>query len=686
MLKWQTCRRSAALAAAVLLSATAAQAASPWWNAHWSHRRPVAVEHAAATALPGLDAAAVALDTAGLARGDAADVRVVAPNGREVPRRILHTGPVGQVRLAFALRGESGEYHVYFGNADACEPATQVFQLQRGLIHEVREFAGGRFDTLDNVRALLREGTLLGRAPADRVFVGHNPFGATNRIVSAFRGHFWADEDGDYAFAIASRNASFLLVDGRVAIANPGRHGVAAYDRHAARVPLSRGLHQLEVLHASDEGDPVVAVAWQPPWRRALEIMPADAFAPLLRATAGVLEARDGRPCADIDALHAGEAWAGDAPVQRMLLRAAISNAPVRGSQWQWDLGDGQNAQGAEVEHVYLAAGIYTVTATCRSGSETFTRRMQLAVARPWAALPHLKPDDPAHCAAIVSKYDFAALPSGAHVPAIELLHEARLPSAALAACDAFWRRLDANACQVEEALPAYLEIVRSSGDDAALVRRLLADARAASTAPAAALYAAAAQVYLDQGDARSALRLLLYAQKIASAAAARRVQIAIGDAHRLLGDAAAAAAAYAEADNATIPAARVALRRGDFARTAEDYIRRGLLEDAADTLRQWQDALPADKLQGFWSLHRMRMLLAAKDFAGAEREGRALLAVNPASPHAAEVLMLTAQACEAAGKTNEALAAWKRLATSYPESVFAEMARTNAGLHTVKR
>lgn len=89
------------------------------------------------------------------------------------------------------------------------------------------------------------------------------------------------------------------------------------------------------------------------------------------------------------------EGQRGVAPHQA-LFRAELpsSNATV-----QWDFGDGQSAQGAQVAHVYTQPGQYTVTATASVGGSSLTGTGQVTVSAgtepPVAEAPQPSPGTP---------------------------------------------------------------------------------------------------------------------------------------------------------------------------------------------------------------------------------------------------------------------------------------------------
>ena len=123
------------------------------------------------------------------------------------------------------------------------------------------------------------------------------------------------------------------------------------------------------------------------------------------------------------------------------------------------------------------------------------------------------------------------------------------------------------------------------------------------------------------------------------------------------------------------VAAGRTAILKGDYARHVEDYLRRKAYDDAEDYLRRWENAFPADKLEGYWSLLRVELLLARRRWGEAVREVEILCRVNPASNYAAEMLMLAADACLKTGDRDKGKDLLKRIVEKYPESPLAAKA-----------
>lgn len=679
------------LLAGAFVAALGAAPAQAWWNAAWTARRAVTVPDYKPSKLPGDDIAVVTLPTGGLAKPDGSDVRVATAEDNEVPCRVLMDGPADQVRVAFALRG-AGRYYVYFGNPKADAPKEKL-DIRRGVLLEMWGFPGGPFRTLGHVQDVFYKAkNLLGRDFRDRIWNAHNPFGPQAAVAATYTGWLNVIAEGEYTFATSSQNASFLLLDDQLLVDNGGAHGPQADITRNAKTKLTAGLHKLTFLHVSNGGDPVAVVAWCPPWetdKRKFTFVPPGSYAPVVRAAPGMLE--QAGQSAGIDFLydHAGESFVENRYYQRFTFNALAAGQSPRNVQWKWDFGDGQTASDPQPQHVYLVPGEYKVTLTAVVGGAKLARENRLFVSRPWDRVTENKLDGIREQAAIVQKYDFRALPAAAAGEAVILLNRAGSAEGVIGAGEAFLAADKPAANLLGEVLPLYVKALVAGGQYDAAVESLLKAAQKSAANPgvAAAMLNQAGRVALEyKEDAKAAADL--FAQVIqrhaatAGAAAVRQARIGLGDVAKFQGDYARAKQAYEDARPRPLDRPGGApFQKGDFARHVEEYIRTRDYPSADDYLERWAEAFPLDKLEGYWSLLRARMLYERGLFPQALREGLVLVKANPTSNYAAELLMLCADAYQKLKQPEKAAEVWRRVVKEYAESsLAADAAKRLAG------
>ncbi|HOF17570.1 MAG TPA: PKD domain-containing protein [Phycisphaerae bacterium] len=671
-------------ALAVLLAASPAFGAAGWWNVAWAHRRAIDVESYQPTKLPGDDVGVVTMPTAGLTRADGADVRVTTSAGKPLPTRVLSTGPGDRAVVAFALEPGTTRYYAYFGCADP-PPQAKPLDIRRGVLQQTWANPGGGTGNLEQARAVFeRAKTLLGADFRDRIFQAHNPFGPQTNLATIYTAWLNCPADGKYLFCLSSQNASFLLVDDALLLDNGGFHAPQDNISKRTAADLKAGLHKLTVYHVSSWGDPTMVVAWRPPETWRVEPVPPGAFAPVFRGRCGPIEDYGRGGSIDFVPDHAGEAFMDNAYFQRYAFEALTAGRLGQNVSWRWDFGDGQTSEKASVEHVYLADGLYTVTLTARTALGELKRTNRISVTRDWDAVIRNEVDGLGKHARIVAGYDFRTLDAESAGPAMALLKRAGSAAAVLRAGEGFLRRDSAPATAVQQVVPAYADALAAAGQATEAVIALIRGSKMTDHAGVTAeLLVQAGQITLDRlgkiDDAEKLFATVLQKYALVSSSPAIRLaRIGLGDVRRARGERDKAMEAYLAAGASLPPNARGGepVVRGDFVRHVEAYLRDRKLRDAEDYLDRWEQALPADKLDGFSTLYRVRLRMDQKQYAPAAREAETLVRVSPASNYAPELLLMAAECYEKLNDAPAAKAALKRVVEKYPESSLAATAR----------
>jgi tetratricopeptide (TPR) repeat protein len=673
-------------------------AQTAWWDQNWQYRRVVDIPGAGGPAAPGKpqtpkagggraegdEIAWVTIPTGGLCKPDGSDIRVATGSREEVLSAVLMVGPGDFAKVAFALRGQVGRYYVYFGNANPSAPKGTL-EIRRGVLMETKLHDGKAPVILAHARqAFDNSPALLGRAFRPDISIGHNPFGPQSNIVSRHTAWLDCPAEGIYQFACSSQDASFLLIDDKEVVANGGAHMPQRDVSKRGSVKLSAGLHKLTLYHVNLTGDPVVVAAWQAPGELRIWPIPPHAFEPVSQAHAGAMEQWGKPACASFLVRHGGEVFVAGRYYQRWVFEAAVAAGRTGGKvEFGWDFGDGQTATGTKVEHVYFVSGAQAVTLTAKTAGRDLTCRNVIYNTRPWDEAPIDRFDSLALHGQIVQGYDFAALPVEANAHAVLLLHAAGAAGAmAKAGAAMLARDLGPADALISETLP----LVASGLAPAARAGAYLQGEKFAKTASVrAALAERAAGTMLDDlADPNAAMatftRVVRDYGSVSGLQAVRAAKIGIGDVWRARGDLAEARKAYAAVGYGPgINPARVEIAKGGYAWHVEQYLRDGQFADAEEYIETWGRDIPADKLEGYWSLLVARKCMARKDYAGAAREAAVLVKVNPRSNYAAELLMLAAKAQDKLGKSAEAAAARRQIVQQYPESPLAEEAKAKA-------
>lgn len=674
---------AAVMLAALVASPRPAGAAVAWWNYQWKCRRRVTIPQTAPSKLPGDDIAVVAIPTGGRTSPDAKDVRVTTAARREMPSRVLMIGPGDFIRVAFATQPGVTDYYVYYGNPNPPRPPRELV-VKRGVLLSTWKYPGGSTGTLGKVKSIFTKvETFIGRDFQNRIFMGYNPFGPQQELASTFVAYLKCPATGKYVFSTSSQNASFLTVDDKLIVANGGSHSPQRDIRRRGEVYLKAGLHKATFYHVSPWGNPVAVVAWQAPGQKRVRVIPPEAYAPVARGTPGAMEEL-AKGSVDFVPVHGGETFMKNRYYQRYTFEAVHTGTIIgkNVTKWTWDFGDGETARGAKVQHVYFINGMHTVTLTGKTVGGTLVRSNRIYVTRPWQSVTKNRLDSIKDHAKIAAGYSFDKLEPAAMVEAAYLFQRTGRKDGLMKVGAAFVSRRTVTKKTASRLVPIYAEALVAAGQADKAMEVLLAGAKLErDSVGGAQLMVLAGRICVEHlNDPPQAMTLFNLAVRkygaLTSSIWIRRARIGVGDAWRLTGDGAKAREAYEIAGPA--PPRRSggkALARGDFARQIEDYIRRGDLTVAEEQLTRWQDAFPADKLDGYWSLLRAKMLVRGKSYLAAAREAETLVRVTPTSHHAPELLMLAAEAYRQGGKAAKATATLQRVIKEYAESALAAKA-----------
>jgi len=660
---------------------------TPWWNRPWPWRRAV-LANPPKTLWPDSEVCHVVLPTQGIVGRSAPSVRVVTAGGKEVPHRIMERGPGDRLRLCFAMLPIAKKYFVYYGNQDA-EPAETDWHPQRGLVLTGWKYRGGELGDLDEtLQTFAKAKPMQGIRFVPNVFLGHNPFGPTGDTCHKYEGWLVCPDTGSYVFATSSDDASFLLIDDNLVVGWPGRHRWRADAKHQGTAELTEGLHKFTYYHVNVGRYGGAVAAWQPPGQKKITVIPPASFAPVVEGTLGGLDHVTRRFQADFVCEQVGEAFFADRHSYRYKFTANVSN-PLAIVLFAWDFGDGTTSHLRKPEHVYLRSGRYRVTLVAETIGHSSKVSNRISVQRNWDRAVDAQPDAPAIHAAIVSDYPFDAMGAADLGVAVQLLRRAGELNTCLAAGRAMIDRCnDLKPNQLGSYFDELIQAARSLSSDPQRAVELCHRLEQASKDSAVRAHACAVEGGLwlahdgELQKAQDAFRRILsqYAER-AGNDDIRRARIGLGDIARQRGDLAAAERHYQAAELPGRPDRQPA-NRGHFARTVEDYMRRGEWTAAKQLLDQWEWDCPTDKLAGNSTLLRARCLLAEGRRDKASEEARLLVDVNPRSAFAPELLMLIADVELACGRPARARQSLHRILQEYPTSnLRAQAVRLLAGI-----
>jgi len=321
------------------------------------------------------------------------NVAAVARNGQLAPIRVLQVGPGDFCRVAVQTLSGQSQYEILYGG----EPTTEelpAWTAREGLLLETRRYKNCDLSNVDSVRKAFEAAEPYGSDYVDAVQHSHNPMTLkVEPFLSYYRGVLNVGTGGTYAFFTSSRDASFLLIDGKEVVAAPGVHRPLrrAKPGTGEKVQLSAGPHRFEYYHAATGDEAVMVAAWEPgPFgeKPAPKAIPPEPFRTMMvgHVPAGPPTV-SGTPKYIPDFLMkpTGDVPLPDNPVPLVgvAFRDKSTRALTMNSRVGWDFGDGQTSDQLNVDHVYLRPGLYTVKLAVRQGTRTVETANRVYVDRP---------------------------------------------------------------------------------------------------------------------------------------------------------------------------------------------------------------------------------------------------------------------------------------------------------------
>ncbi|RMF94378.1 MAG: PKD domain-containing protein [Planctomycetota bacterium] len=306
---------------------------------------------------------------------------VVAAGSDFVPTRVLQLGPGDFCRLAFQANGSSS-YEILYGGDPLPEGALPKWTAEVGLLLETREYRDCNLNNLDSIRQAFNQATPIGADFVDGVAHAGNIFEyRPGGYFSRYSGTLYIESAGTYGFLTTSQDASFLLIDGKLVVAAPGRHRPERWAKPGMRkdIQLTAGPHTFEYYHVATTQEGMAVAAWEvnPKAAKPAPVaIPKEVFRAHLVARGTV-----GRPALAKQSLVPDfrikilcDVPLPDNPTPLVGVQF-YDNSPtglLAGGKVTWDFGDGQTSSELTPMHVYLKPGLYTVRETIRRAGRDF--------------------------------------------------------------------------------------------------------------------------------------------------------------------------------------------------------------------------------------------------------------------------------------------------------------------------
>jgi len=626
--------------------------------------------------------ARVRFNTMGFMKADGSDVRVIGPNG-PLPFRILSMG-LDLCRLAIVLRPGVGRFHVYYGCQDPGKPPKSA-EIRRGLILETRRFKTGDCRSWPQMQELVRQsGPSLGRDFVPQVYHGYNPFGPSDNYVSIYEGWLAPPASGGYVFSTTSDDASYLFVDGNLAVSKRGWGRASRHARAQSRRISLRDdrLYPFRYYHVEGTGEQAAVAAWKPP-RGRFQVIPASAFPGVHTCRQVSYRVRDWPVAPDFEITNAGEALYQGKYYFRFELKDTTKGEAFA-YRPHWDFGDGCTSGDRNPVHIYLQKGQFTVSFTLSRGGKELHVSQRLENNWRWEKQLRRSGDTLEDYYPHLKKYDFAHMATEALENAFDIFSILREPAEIIKVTHFLLVRdeiLKDESKVFRYAVPYGKNLCREQhAYKEAIEAFLYASQRIKEREKKARLRSEIGDVYLfyteDFDSALKQYKSILADFGDLKHSVVRQAQIRVGEAHMRLGESKKALAAFEAAER--MPSYERAFDQklaflGAIPLRIENYLKRKEYDAVEEELNRWEWEYPRQRLVGASSLGRARLAKLRKQYDEVIKQALILVHATPESKYAVELLMEAAEAYELKGDPQNALKTLQRILDDYPETPFQE-------------
>jgi tetratricopeptide (TPR) repeat protein len=564
-------------------------------------------------------------------------------------------------------------------------------------------------ETVDNPKTVEDLAKMLAASPGpcgaryqQRISDGYNPFGSSDYYMSIYRGWIKIPAAGQYTFCTASNEGSFSFIDGKQLVHWPGRHTArqGMYGEHKATVTLAAGLHYVEYYHEEVLLEQMAFLGWIPPNGKKDQFGGIDPkyYPPPHPAVVARYESTAG-PVLRFEPTVTDSLWPAtrhEGQYTRVVFRvtppaAADPKAPVA-PVYHWDFGDGQTAAGAQVEHLYLALGRYTVKASSEGAGGGATAEWPLEVYEIQNVNDQMKEGKLQDYVKLALGYDRAKLDEVALRELVHLLAESGHPDKAVEAGNEYLarfatapadklrgvRRVMAECAiqlgkgKVDEAISNYRA---SLGDDLPDAEKFQVLARLIT------LLGIERNLPDKTGEIIGQVDALAKKSRMdeSTVAAYRACMIAAGDVllwHAKHDD---ARAMYRRAEAITkvpIPRQVRSAKIGSYPNAIRAYIESGQYGPALDIVDTWEQTFPSEKLGGQTFFWRGKLLALRGQQEDAARFLTRSVALATGAGFESEARWLLAQALTQLNRPEDARRELARLVAAGFNDDFAKKAR----------
>jgi len=547
-------------------------------------------------------------------------------------------------KLLMVFNGSDGsdKYTLHYGGrGGAAQPAGR-WTARPSLLMETRTKPRGVGNDWRGMQKMLQEseGTTQGVMFVPNIWHSMNPFGPSEEFITIYRGMLQFEQDTRLRLFTASSDASFVFIDGELAFSWHGEHAVydGLYGKYGKDMMLAKGRHSIEYYHVKSSGQAFMTLGMIPHGKEAPETVPASMFVHTPKATVGKPVRKDGKPAAHFK-WRQGELLLFDPDeYSRYSFESNISGEV---DSILWDFGNGVTSKEPNPQHVFFDKGPFRVRLTVTSANHTDTCLITVPFETPMANITIEDRKQLREFIDIVGNYPFDTMPGPVLGKFFELFDVLEQPLVTGTLAEVINRRFPHSPLwlRVKHVLAQYYSI-KNPREAIPLLREL-----SESSNPDIANEARVDLMELHLHRFRDFEEVERLASGHIGASPDKSQKLAFE----------------------RMPLREIDLRQGAYAETVTAHIIAGQLRAARSQLLQWEADFPISKIRGDFILVSSRYWEAVGDLHKALDNMKALIEMNPLTPHLPQIELRMAHAYRNLGETEKAVKLYKKIVKEYP-------------------
>ena len=291
---------------------------------------------------------------------DGSGVFCYSESGKSLPCRYLGIG-IQNCALVQVLPDKEGSVLAYFGSGQHTPVAN--FELPPALcqVYSIK----GKAKNWEELSAWLTPSALLGQMPAEEFVRVGNPIDSRDEFAVVFSAKLNIGGDCSKNLFVASDDAGYLLIDGKLVVARDGVHGVwdSLRGENHKLVELNKGYHDIKLVGANYGKDFVVAVGEWFPSKPVVHLPKTIYVQPARTELLAIEPHRKDAPIPMFKYKHLADMPLGD----RHLTITEFKT--YDGNEVDWSFADGLQLSGAKVTRAF--GSLETMQVKVRAGRST---------------------------------------------------------------------------------------------------------------------------------------------------------------------------------------------------------------------------------------------------------------------------------------------------------------------------